>query len=73
MKRVIDSYLILLISINMLMALTIVCAPESSMMAIENLLANPEEITTENNLKVSEEGKQIQILGQATGTIEFNR
>lgn len=73
MKRVIDSYLILLISINMLMALTIVCAPESSMMAIENLLANPEEITTENNLKVSEEVKQIQILGQATGTIEFNR
>ena len=57
----------------MLLALTIVCAPYSSMLAIETFLANPEELNLSENISPSDSVKQIQIIGEATGTIEFNR
>lgn len=73
MKKIFDFYLVLIISINMLLALTIVCAPYSSMLAIEAMLANSEEINSPASINPSDAIKQIQIVGNATGTIEFNR
>lgn len=73
MNKIVDFYLVIIISINMLMALTIVCAPYSSMMAIEDLLANHEELNTPTSLAPLEPIKQIQLIGKPSGTIEFNR
>lgn len=73
MKKIFDFYLVLIICINIILALTVVCAPYSSMLAIEALLANPEELNSPANLSPPDAIKQIQIVGNATGTIEFNR
>lgn len=68
MRKLIDLYLILAISINMLLALTIVCAPMSSMMLIESILANASQFTLED----PSSAKQFNLLGPATGIIEVN-
>lgn len=73
MKKIFDFYLVLIISVNMLLALTIVCAPHSSMRALEELFSNSDESTMTVNTTPPGEAKQIQIVGNTTGTIEFNR
>lgn len=73
MRKLADIYLVFIISINMLLSLTIVCAPHSSMMAIESLLSNPKQFTQENDVIQTNNIKQIELLGQTSGSIEFNR
>ncbi len=67
MRKFIDSYLVIAISINMLFALTIVCAPNSSMNLLESFFGNPKVA----DLEGQSADKEIKLLGVASGTIEI--
>ena len=72
MKKFVDIYLISLIALNFLMAMTLICAPYSATVLIESFLDNPrnESNATNETQNLNKEFKAIELLSGASSTIE---
>ena len=72
MKKIMDLYLISLITLNFLMAMTLICAPYTASVFIESLLDNPrnEPNTSNPAQNTNKELKTTELLNGVSSTIE---